>query len=131
VQLPSTTALKEAVNILDQTVKGGGLKEHAALVMKDGSVVEGKEGEVPTIKDGFSTAPSNLPDIPAGKSVADVEATIHSHPSEIQVQDGIAYPHSATIPSAVDNTTLPQYNATNIIVGPLGQGKLPKVLMVH
>ena len=128
VQLPSKTALKEANTVLNETVKGGGLKEHSALVMKDGTVVEGQEGELPTIKDGVSTAPSTLPKIPDGKTTADIEVTIHSHPTEIQVEDGIAYSHSATIPSDVDNKTLPQCNATNIIVGPLGQGTVTKNL---
>ena len=121
-QLPSNTALQASADVLKATEKGGGLKEHSALVMKDGTVVNGKEGAIPTIADGFSTAPSSLPAIPYGKTVSDVEVTIHSHPTEIQVEDGTAYPHSATLPSAVDKTTLPQYGATNIIVGPLGQG---------
>jgi RHS repeat-associated protein len=127
VQLPSNTALQESLNVLKATEKNGGLKENSSLVMKDGTVVKGAEGPLPTIgADGTSTAPASLPNLPAGKTVADVEATIHSHPTEIQVQDGIAYPHSATTPSAVDNTTLPQYKATNIIVGPLGQGTVTR-----
>ena len=120
--LPSNTALQASVDVLKATVKGGGLKENSALAMKDGTVVNGKEGPLPTIADGFSTAPSSLPAIPDGKTVADVEVAIHSHPTEIQIEDGIAYAHSATLPSALDKTTLPQYGATNIIVGPLGQG---------
>ena len=129
VQLPSNTALQESLNVLKATEKGGGLKENSSLVMKDGTVVKGKEGELPTIgADGTSTAPSSLPKIPDGKTVADIEVTIHSHPTEIQVQDGTAYPHSATIPSGVDNTTLPQYKSTNIIVGPLGQGTVTRNL---
>jgi RHS repeat-associated protein len=127
-QLPSNTALQASLDVLKATEKGGGLKEHSAIVMKDGTVVNGKEGAVPTIADGFSIAPSTLPAIPDGKTVADVEVTIHSHPTEIQVEDGTAYPHSATVPSAVDNTTLPQYKATTIIVGPLGQGTVTKNL---
>ncbi len=124
--LPSDNALQASVDVLKATEKGGGLKEHSALVMKDGTVENGKEGALPTIAEGFSTAPSTLPTIPIGKSVSDVEAVIHSHPTEIQIEDGVAYPHSATIPSGVDNITLPQYKATNIIVGPLGRGTVTR-----
>ncbi|MET0465660.1 MAG: RHS repeat-associated core domain-containing protein, partial [Chitinophagaceae bacterium] len=125
--LPSNTALSESLNVLNATKKGGGLKEHSSLVMKDGSVIKGKESPLPTIgADGTSTAPSTLPPIPEGKTVDDVEVTIHSHPTEMQEQNGIVYPHSATIPSDVDRNTLKDYRTTHIIVGPLGIGTATK-----
>ena len=54
--LPSNTALQASLDVLNATVKGGGLKENTALVMKDGTVVNGKEGPLPSIVDGYSIA---------------------------------------------------------------------------
>ena len=130
VLLPSNAALKESLNVLKETVDGGGLKEHSSLVMTGGSVIEGSEGGQPKIQtdangNSTSTAPSTLPSLPSDCISADVEATIHSHPTDIQVDGNTAYPHSATIPSSQDGTTLSKYS-TNIIVGPLGQGSVSR-----
>ncbi|ASW73634.2 hypothetical protein IQ37_19295 [Chryseobacterium piperi] len=119
VTLPSNAALNESLNVLDRTVNNGGLKEESSLVMSNGDVVRGKTGELPTIENGIQTASTNLPDIPNGKTVADVETTIHSHPTTVQTVDNTVYPQSANTPSSQDRTTFGQYG-TNIIVGPLG-----------
>jgi RHS repeat-associated protein len=122
VTLPSDTALKESLNVLDRTVKNGGLKEETSIVMKDGTVVQGKTGPLPTIVNNVQVAPSTLPLPPAGSTMADVETTIHSHPTTVQEANGQVYPQSASTPSTgpnTDQTTFPNYG-TNIIVGPLG-----------
>ncbi len=124
ILLPSNAALTEAVSVLDRTVANGGLREEASLVMNDGIVVRGETGPLPTITNDVQTAPSSLPAIPAGSTIQDVEATIHSHPTTVQVENGKAYPQSASTPSDVDGGTYQPYyaaNRTNIIVGPLGQ----------
>jgi RHS repeat-associated protein len=118
--LPSNAALKEASDVIDRTGKNGGLKEENSLVMKDGTVVKGQTGSEPTIVDNMQTANATLPSIPAGKTTADVEATIHSHPTKVQVVGTTAYPQSATLPSDADRSVFKQYG-TNIIVGRLGQ----------
>ena len=124
-KLPSDAALGESLNVLDRTDSNGGLREESSLVMNDGSVAKGKTGDLPTISDGVQTAKADLPAIPGGKTSADVETTIHSHPTEIQIQDGKAYPQSATNPSDQDKTTFKNYG-TNIIVGRLGQSTVTK-----
>lgn len=120
VQLPSNAALSESLNVLDRTTANGGLKEESSLVMKDGNVVRGETGGLPTIENGVQTASTNLPNLPAGATAADVEATIHSHPTTVQVENGQAFPQSASTPSSTDGRTFSQFS-TNIIVGPLGQ----------
>lgn len=122
VTIPSDTALQESLNVLDRTVKNGGLREESSLVMKDGTVVEGKTGSMPTIEKGVQTATTSLPSIPEGKTTADVEASIHSHPTVVQQVGEQVFPQSASTPSkgqGTDETTFKQYD-TNIIVGPLG-----------
>ena len=57
-----------------------------------------------------------------GTTVADVETTIHSHPTTVQQVGSMIYPQSASNPSTgpgADQTTFKQFG-TNIIVGPLG-----------
>lgn len=120
VVLPSDASLKESVDVIKRTEANGGLKEESSIVMKNGSVVKGKTGPLPTIKNGVQTAPSSLPSLPAGTSTSDVEATIHSHPITVQIDNNQAYPQSANVPSDVDKHTFPQFG-TNIIAGPLGQ----------
>ena len=122
VTLPSDTALKESLNVLDRTIKNGGLQEETSLVMKDGTVIQGQTGPVPTIVNNVQTAPSTLPNLPAGTTTADVETTIHSHPTTVQQVGNTIYPQSASTPSTgpgTDQTTFQQFG-TNIIVGPLG-----------
>ena len=125
-QLPSDAALTESINVLDRQVANGGLKEEASLVMNDGTVVSSPTGTEPVIDGGVSTATTSLPNLPAGTTTADVEATIHSHPTEVQEVGEQVFPHSANTPSAADTGTFSQYN-TNIIVGPLGTVKAGSV----
>ena len=119
VTLPSNTALQESLNVLDRTVKNGGLREESSLVMKDGVVVEGKTGSMPTIEKGVQTATASLPSLPEGSTASDVETSIHSHPTVVQQVGEQVFPQSASTPSPTDNNTFKQFE-TNIIVGPLG-----------
>ncbi|PZR20173.1 MAG: hypothetical protein DI539_11715 [Flavobacterium psychrophilum] len=122
VVLPSDTALQESLNVLDRTIANGGLREESSLVMKDGTTVQGQTGPMPTIVNGVQTAPTSLPNLPAGATVSDVEVSIHSHLTTVQQDGGKVYPQSASTPSTGPNSdqqTFQQFN-TNIIVGPLG-----------
>jgi RHS repeat-associated protein len=117
VLLPSDAALGEAINVLDRTTGNGGLHEESSLVMKDGSVVRGaKGGDISVVGDNTALSPTTFPNLPSGKGVGDVEASIHSHPTSLFTKDNTVYPFSATSPSAPDFSTFGQYN-TNIIVG--------------
>jgi RHS repeat-associated protein len=122
VVLPSDTALNESLNVLDRTVKNGGKSEESSIVMNDGAVLGGEKGpEAQYGKDTYASA--TLPNLPDGKTPADAEATIHSHPTKAEVVNGSVYSGNATEPTAGKNGDLPtfaQYK-TNIIVGPLGQ----------
>ncbi len=119
VTLSSDATLQESVNVLDRTVANGGLREESLIVMNDGTVVQGQTGSLPTIVNGVQTATASLPNLPAGTTPADAEATIHSHPTTVQQVGNMIYPQSANTPSGTDRGTFSQYN-TNIIVGPLG-----------
>ena len=119
VVLPSDAALKECLNVLDRTLANGGLKEESSIVMNDGTIIQGETGPLPTIENGVQTATSSLPNLPTGTTPLDVEATIHSHPIEVQQVNNYIFPQSANKPSAVDRITFNNYD-TNIIVGPLG-----------
>lgn len=117
--LPSNAALAESLNVLEREETNGGLKEESSIVMKDKTVIRGKTGDLPTIRDGISIAPSTLPDLPPGKTNNDAEVSIHGHPLVVQEVDGTFYPHSASIPSDEDDKVFSRFN-TNIIVGPIG-----------
>ena len=96
--------------------------EESSIVMKDGTVIQGQTGSMPTVVNGVQTATTSLPNLPAGTTPADAEATIHSHPTTVQQVGNQIFPQSASIPSATDRGTFSQYN-TNIMVGPLGTVK--------
>ncbi len=119
VALPSNATLQESVNVIDRTVANGGFREESSIVIKDGTVVQGQTGTMPTIDNGVQTATASLPNLPAGATTEDVEATIHSHPTTIQQVGNMIYLQSANTPSETDKVTFSQYNK-NIIVGPLG-----------
>lgn len=93
--------------------------EESSIVMNDGTIIQGETGPLPTIENGVQTATSSLPNLPTGTTPLDVEATIHSHPIEVQQVNNYIFPQSANNPSAVDRITFNNYD-TNIIVGPLG-----------
>jgi RHS repeat-associated protein len=119
VLLPNKGILKESLNVLDRTVKNGGLREETSTVLTNGNINRGPTGALPTIENGVQTAPDNMvPPLGLDKPI-DVAASIHSHPITVQIEDGIAYPQSASNPSGPDKTVFSQYG-TNIIVGPLG-----------
>ncbi len=122
VTLPSDTALQESLNVLNRTISNGGQREETSLVMNNGAVIQGQTGPMPTVTNGVQTAPSSLPALPAGSTTADVEVSIHSHPTVVTQVGGQVFPQSASVPSTgpgSDGPTFQQYN-TNIIVGPLG-----------
>ena len=119
ITLPSDTVLEESLNVLDRTIANGGLREESSIVMNDGTVIQGQTGSMPTIVNGVQIATASLPNLPAGTTPADAEATIHSHPTTVQQVGNQIYPQSASVPSGADRGTFSQYN-TNIIVGPLG-----------
>lgn len=122
VTLPSNATLQESVNVLDRTIANGGLMEESSIVMNDGTVIQGQTGSMPTVVNGVQTATASLPNLPAGTTPANAEATIHSHPTTVQQVGNQIFPQSASTPSATDRGTFSQYN-TNIIVGPLGTVK--------
>lgn len=118
VSLPSSTSLQESLNVLDRTVANGGLSEESSIVMNDGTVLQGACGN--PVQFGVDThAGAQLPKLPVGATTADVETTIHSHPTAAGVVNGKIYSSSALIPSATDGGTFVQFG-TNIIVGRLG-----------
>ena len=122
-EIPSTVTLKESLNVLGRTIANGGLREESSITMKNGLLLRGETGGLPTISDdGTQTASASLPSFPNGYGSA--EASIHSHPTKVQVtgegSNARIYPQSASNPSATDNNTFKQFNF-NVIVGPLGQ----------
>lgn len=112
-------ALQGSLDVLERTADNGGLREEASLVMNNGQIVQSPTGEEPEIVEGASTAETHVPPLPTGTTDADVEAMIHSHPTEIQIVDGMAFPHSANVPTGADLRAFSRFD-TNIIVGPLG-----------
>jgi len=125
--LPSDVALTESLDVIKRTEAkttadpSGGLHGESSIVMKDGTVVKGTSGAAAFVNSNNELeANEKLPALPAGKTPADAETTIHSHVTGTMLQNGQVYSHDATKPSNVDLPTFSQYG-TNIIVGPLGQ----------
>jgi RHS repeat-associated protein len=125
VLLPSKKALAATLDVLNRTGKNGGLSEESSLVMKNGVVLNEKTGKEEEIVDGHVIAKTTFPNLPAGATDNDVEASIHSHPTEVKIQDGKAYAQTATLPSSQDKTTFKRYG-TNIIVGRLGESEVKR-----
>jgi RHS repeat-associated protein len=119
--LPSTGALEESLNVLKRTQDNGGLKEESSLVMKNGEVVIGKTGELPSIVDGVQTAETVIPSLPTGSTDNDVDAMIHSHPTTTQVVGDQVYPQTASTPTYPQDVLAFGRFQTNIIVGRLGK----------
>lgn len=119
--LPSNIALKESLNVLERTSDNGGNSEESSLVMKDGKVLKGETGQPVEFGVG-KFAGAKLPDLPANTTIADVEASIHSHIINAKVVDGQVLSMSAQSPTTGkggDTTAFAQY-PVNIIVGRLG-----------
>lgn len=70
--------------------------------------------------DGAFQTTESLPNLPDGKTVSDIEATVHSHATNAFEQDGKIYGGDATQPSERDNKNSTFIGTTSIIVGPLG-----------
>ena len=120
IVLPSDKALRESLNVLDRTIENGGLQEESSLVMKDGKIIRGQPGP-PVDYSSDERAKTNLPSEPNGSAPNDVEATIHSHPTEPKLIDGYIYCGNAIEPSKkYDLKVFANYNI-NIIVGRLGK----------
>ena len=127
VELPSKGVLQESLDVIKRTEAkttadpSGGLHGESSTVMKDGTVLKGESGAAAFINSNNELeADEKLPALPAGKTAADAEATIHSHVTGTILKNGQIYSHDATKPSNVDVPTFGQYGI-NIIVGPLGQ----------
>ncbi|MCI3937854.1 hypothetical protein MQX03_11635, partial [Chryseobacterium aahli] len=96
----------------------------AGLMVQKSGISSGSSGTAGSIyndahKEAETIATTKLPDLPSGKTISDVEVTIHSHLTEAEVVQGKIYSGDATIPGPLDPSTFSQYK-TNIIVGPLG-----------
>ena len=85
--------------------------------MKDGNIFKGQTGPLPTITNNIQTAPSNLPKLPVGTTLADVQTTIHSHPIQVE-QVGICHcPNPLIHPQLVQvQTKLPLDNLIEILL---------------
>lgn len=131
--LPSDVALTESLDVIKRTEAkttadpSGGLHGESSIVMKNGTVLKGASGAAAFVNSNNELqADERLPALPAGKTPADVETTIHSHVTGTVLQNGQIYSHDATKPSNVDLPTFSQYG-TNIIVGPLGQATATQI----
>ncbi len=49
------------MNVLGRTIANGGLREESSVTLKDGLVVRGETGPMPTIGGGVQTAEAKLP----------------------------------------------------------------------
>lgn len=127
IRLPSDNALSESLNVLDRTKaragadQEGGMHGESSIVMNDGTVLRG-EPSAPAHINANNELEANevLPPLPAGRTLDDVETTIHSHVTGTIVQNEQVYSHTTEIPSRTDLGTFRQYG-NNIIVGPIGQ----------
>ncbi|SFD51502.1 RHS repeat-associated core domain-containing protein [Chitinophaga sp. CF118] len=119
VELPPEIVLSEALNVLDRTIKNGGLREESSIVMGNGYISRAYTGPEAKIENDVQTAETSLPLLWPGTSPAQAQATIHSHPTKVISDGDKVYPQSANSPSDKDVNTFKQFN-TNIIVGPIG-----------
>ena len=121
IELPSTAVLTESLNVLDRTKANGGAREESSVVMVSGDFVSrGNTGPMPTENNGVQTAEATLPLLLPGRTGADAQASIHSHPTAVKVDGDQVYAQSAEVPSNTDRGTFSQFK-TNIIVGPVGE----------
>lgn len=119
VELPSKIVLSEALDVLDRTIKNGGLREESSIVNGNGYISRAYTGPEAKIENDVQTAETNLPLLWPGTSPAQAQATIHSHPTKVITDGDKVYPQSANSPSNTDVNTFKQFK-TNIIVGPIG-----------
>ena len=121
VILPSDAVLSESLNVLGRAEKNGGMSEENSLVMNDGSAIEGARGKPFVYGGSDPTAKSDFPDLPAGKSDSDVEASIHSHLLNSAIVDGNVQSGNTKEPSeghdGIGDLSVFQRFSTNIIVG--------------
>lgn len=117
--LPSDTVLGEALNVLDRTIANGGLSEESSIVYNNGTIIQAPKGD-PVELGSDTHAETKLPMLIPTTTPADVEATIHSHPTEAKVVGNQVYGGNARETTPSDATTFSRYR-TNIIVGPLGR----------
>jgi hypothetical protein len=85
-------------------------------------IVRGESGNKGVVTaDGEFQTIENLPGLPDGKTLSDIEVTIHGHSTNAFEQDGKIYGGDATTRSEVDGANLTFITTTSIITGPLGQ----------
>jgi|GEM_PF-3150084 len=123
VTLPSDAVLRESLDVLQRTIDNGGRREEASLVMNCGKPERSETGPY---RNEYGLTTVYMPRIPVGKTVADVEATIHSHPTAMDWEEetgAITFWADATVPGPEDPDIFRDFQ-TNIIVGPLGRPRL-------
>ena len=104
------TVLKESINVLDRTIKNGGLAEETSVVTPGGEIVRGNTGQQPN----GEVAQAKLPAVEGENNTS-----IHSHPTETTTTSGF----NALKPGPADPKTFQHYEL-NVIVGPLGDPKV-------
>lgn len=119
--------LKESLHVLKRTEDNGGLREEVSIVMCDGQLIRGKPGPAQTIDNGTVFAAAKIPDLPDNKTEAEVDAVIHSHPTNSIIRNRMLYSQSALVPTTPNYLTgcLGDYYSigkysNNVIVGRLG-----------
>jgi len=117
-EIPSFISLVESLDVLERTESNGGFQEEVSLVFKDGSIVKGKPGPIPTFGHSRLHAEFSVPRLPIGTKDSDVVALIHSHPTSDTAENRVYYRFSALIPSEADRVIFERFS-TNIIVGSL------------
>ncbi len=111
--------LNEALDVLARTEDNGGLREEISVVTGDGQALRGETGPEPKVENNIMTAnAAETPSLPEGAD-ASSSTRIHSHPTEVLLRNGQAYPQSASKPSGMDIAGGQRFGR-NVIVGRLG-----------
>jgi hypothetical protein len=114
--------LTEALDVLARTEANGGLREEVSVVKPEGEVIRCETGPEPKIENvggiNVQTAETKVPEVQDGIRKSSL-TLIHSHPLEIVLQNGEAFPQSDNRPSSADKSAFKGFG-TNIIMGPIG-----------
>jgi uncharacterized protein RhaS with RHS repeats len=115
-QLTTKTELKESKDVLNRTIKNGGLQEESSVVTPSGEITRGQPGSSEsTIVNGVEVKKATLPSVPGNDNTS-----IHSHITAMTTnQKGEPAAASAMATGPDDPGTFSGYNR-NIIVGNLG-----------
>jgi len=123
--------LQESLNVIDRTIKNGGLREESSIIGSSGKVYDGETGTEPefhTIDNGtvIMTAKATLYSLPSSETSG---VSIHSHLTSLPVYNDQPFPVSASDPSQADNSNWTQNGLSrNIIVGRLGAGNISNIV---